>query len=120
MSEDSLKKFIRELESIRKQWQKVPFPKKEDNIIRYEIKQVTKGIWECIKWANAKLTGDHWWGTEWESGKIPPHYDLSDPGIEERGPTDLRDDWPHAKPVPGGARLGKDVYEKAWEVGKEI
>jgi len=39
-------------------------------------------------------------------GRLDEPYDLtSDDGYESQGPTDLRDDWPHAKPVPGGARL---------------
>jgi len=42
--------------------------------------------------------------TKIKASGFNPHPDYDDDD-EQQGPTDLRDDWPHAITVPGGARL---------------
>ena len=103
MEEADIRNLLDELEKVREKIGEIKYPGPEitsNSNFAYYFREAKDNLWECIKCVNNRLTGDRWWGTEYQRGKEPPNIDLSDDGPNE-GPTDLRDDWPHARSVPG-------------------
>ena len=108
MCQNNLVRFIKELEALRTQFYKLSHPvnAKSNSGLDYGMSNlycslglISSGIVGCIKWANAILNNDPWWGSPSNDDK-----DNSDTGTD-RGPQDLRDDWPHAMPMPEEVRL---------------
>ena len=110
MKENDLKKLINDLEALRSQYYRLKFP--TDGVspvsgFSYAISgfmgpvdDVCMGIQACTKWAKMVLYDDMSFCYDTEI--------YEDTGTD-RGPEDLRDDWPHAIPMPGGAWLTKHL-----------
>jgi len=104
MEKADIKNLLTELEKLREKLGGVKYPGPEitsGSNFDYYFRAAKDNLWECIKCVKAKLTGDIWWGTEYQKGKKPPNVDLSDDYVPIRD--DKRDEWPHAIPMPGGA-----------------
>jgi len=98
VDKDALKKFIESLTALQVHRRDIRPPgnrKYDDGVFEYSWYQISVEIAECIRWAKQKFFDNPFYG---ESGTYNGYDD-------DQGPTDLRDDWPHATPVPGGAWL---------------
>lgn len=117
---DSHKKYlIKKFEDLLAQYSKIKISGYHDSVMSYHFMQIRIAIKECIKAVKVDLTNNPWikWDTTIEEAKHPKYKksDGSGDDHDSREPTDLRDDWPHARSGPGGARL--DFTEGETEIG---
>jgi len=107
MEEADIKNLLDELKKVREQLGAIKYPGPEitsSSSFETYFQEAKDNLWECIKCINVKLTGDVWWGTEYQEGKEPSNVDLSDDGE-----TMATSCWGGAGPdcisMPGGAWL---------------
>ena len=83
MEEADIKNLLDELEKVREKIGEIKYPGPEitsNSNFAYYFREAKDSLWECIKCVKSRLTGDTWWGTEYQRGKKSPNVDLSNDG----------------------------------------